>query len=861
MAVTRMFGASVKRREDPRMITGRGMYTDDVKLPGMTYLAILRSPYAHARITHIDVSRARNHPGVLAVYTGKDLDGKLEPMPVGWLIPDSDLKVSQYRALCTDKVRFTGDGVAAVVATSPYIARDALDLIDVDYDALPVVTSQEAALAEGAPVLHEQAPGNLAFHWRFAAGDADAAIRDGEVVLRERFVQQRLIPNAMEPRGNVAQWDPGMQEMTLYSTSQNPHIARFLLSVTAGIPENKIRVISRDVGGGFGSKIPFYPADALTAFAARDIGRPVKWIETRSENYLVSIHGRDQVQEVEMSATRDGKITGLRVKAWANMGAYLSTAAPGVPTWLFALIVPGCYDIKNYACDVYGVFTNTTPTDAYRGAGRPEAAFLIERMVDLLAAELKMDPVEVRRRNFIPKEAFPFTTSTTLQYDSGDYEGTLQRALEMVDYQSLRREQEELRKQGRYIGIGLSTYVEVCGLAPSKAAGAMGFQGGLWEPAIVRVLATGKALVYTGTNPHGQGEETTFAQLVSEELGLPFEDIDVIHGDTAQISMGWGTYGSRTTAVGGSAIVLASRKVRDKASKLAAHLLEAAPEDIVFDQGRFYVKGSPNKAQTIQELALMANLAWNLPEGMTPGLEESHFFDPVNFTFPFGTHVCVVEVDAETGEIQIRRYIAVDDVGRVINPMIVDGQVHGGVAQGIGQALYEGAIYDEGGQLITGSMMDYTVPNFMQIPHMELDRTETLSPVNPMGVKGVGETGTIASTQAVVNAVVDALSPFGIRHMEMPMTPERVWRAVREARQHVAEASPRYPAEPGAGGTQSYPEAGHEGQPIQEQPAAPRSEEPLPPEAYGETEEEYRQHHPGSTGSTGSTGGSGDVSQ
>ncbi|HEY7984367.1 MAG TPA: xanthine dehydrogenase family protein molybdopterin-binding subunit [Ktedonobacterales bacterium] len=780
MSVTRLFGSSIKRREDPRMITGHGQYTDDVKLTGMTYMAILRSPYAHARIKSLNTDKAKAHPGVFAVYTGKDLAGKVNPIPTAWLIPGADLKTPAYPALASETVRFTGDGVAAVVAASAYIARDALDLIEVEYEALPVVTTAEAALAPGAPVLHADAPGNRAFDWKFANGDADKAFGAAEVTVRHRFVQQRLIPNAMETRGNVAQWDPGTEEMTLWSTSQNPHIVRFLLSVVNGIPENKVRVLSRDVGGGFGSKIPFYPGDAITAFAARELGRPVKWIETRSENYLATIHGRDQVTEVELAAKRDGTMTGLRVKAWSNMGAYLSTAAPGVPTFLFALIVPGCYTIQDYSCEVTGAFTNTTPVDAYRGAGRPEAAFLMERMVDLLAGELQMDPVDVRRKNFIT--TFPYTTAGTLVYDAGDYHATLDKALEMVNYQALRAEQAQLRQQGRYVGVGVSTYVEVCGIAPSKAAGAMGFQGGLWEPATVRVLATGKVLVYTGTNPHGQGEETTFAQLVGEELGIPVEDIEVIHGDTAQISMGWGTYGSRGTAVGGTAVVLAARKVKDKASKLAAHLLEAAPEDMEFDQGRFFVKGSPSSAKTIQEVALMANLAWNMPEGMQPGLEESYFHDPTNFTFPAGAHICVVEVDADTGEIAILKYVAVDDIGRVINPMIVEGQIHGGIAQGIGQALYEGAVYDDNGQLLSGSMMDYAVPKARQIPHMELARTETLSTSNPMGIKGVGETGTIASTQAVVNAVADALSPFGIKHLEMPMTPERVWRAIQSAK-------------------------------------------------------------------------------
>jgi carbon-monoxide dehydrogenase large subunit len=782
MSVTRLFGASVKRREDPRLITGEGMYTDDFKLPGMLHMAVLRSPYAHARITRLDTTKARAHPGVYAVYTSSDLTGKVNPIPCAWLLPDSDLKVPVFTALAADHVRFTGDGVALVLAEDRFVAQDALDLIEVDYEPLSVVTNQEAALAPGAPQLYDNVPGNLAFHWKFANGDAAGALQNAEVTLTQRFVQQRLVPNAMEPRSAVAQWTPGANELILYNTTQNPHIARFLIAVTLGIPENKVRVIARDVGGGFGSKIPFYAGEVLAIFASRETGRPVKWTEDRRENFLATIHGRDQIIDVELAARRDGTMTGLRVKNYANMGAYLSLAAPGVPTWLFALIVPGCYTIQDYACDVYGVLTNTTPTDAYRGAGRPEAAYLMERMVDLLARKLGMDPVAVRRKNLIPADAFPYTNAGTLLYDSGNYQGTLDLALEMAGYDTFRQEQQRLRQQGRYVGIGLSTYVEVCGLAPSKAAGAMGFQGGLWEPAIVRVLATGKVVVLTGTSPHGQGEETTFAQLVAEELGVPVEDVDVVHGDTGAIPMGWGTYGSRTTAVGGTAILKATQKVVEKAKKLAAHLLEAAPDDIVHDHGRYHVAGSAGRAVTIQDVALQANLAWNLPDGMAPGLEESHFHDPTNFTFPFGTHVCKVEVDAETGQVQIRRYIAVDDVGRVINPMIVDGQVHGGVAQGIGQALYEHAIYDEAGNLITGSMMDYTVPNATQIPAIETARTETPCPHNLTGVKGVGETGTIASSQAVVNAVVDALAPLGITHIDMPLTPERVWRAMAQAR-------------------------------------------------------------------------------
>ncbi|HET9110622.1 MAG TPA: xanthine dehydrogenase family protein molybdopterin-binding subunit [Ktedonobacterales bacterium] len=782
MSVTRMFGASVKRREDPRLVTGEGQFTDDFKLTGMLQMTILRSPYAHARITNIDTSKAKAHPGVHAVYTAKDLEGKVNPMPCAWLVPDADLHVPVYMPLASDKVRFMGDAVAIVVADDSYTADDALDLIDVTYEELPTVTNQEEALKPGAPQLYDSVPNNQAFHWKFRNGDADAALASAEVRLKQRFVQQRLVPNAMEPRSAIADWNDGAGELTFYNTTQNPHIVRFQIAVTQNIPENNVRVLARDVGGGFGSKIPYYPGDALTIFASRMLKRPVRWTEDRRENYQATIHGRDQIIDVELAAKRDGTMTGLKVTNYANMGAYLSMAAPGVPTWLFALIVPGCYAIQDYSCDVIGAMTNTTPTDAYRGAGRPEAAFLIERMVDLLAYELSMDPVELRRKNFIPASAFPYTSGGTLLYDSGNYDGTLDLALQMADYQNFRQRQAAARAQGKHLGIGLSTYVEVCGLGPSKAAGAMGFQGGLWEPATVRVLATGKVIVLTGTSPHGQGEETTFAQLVSEELGVPVEDIDVVHGDTNAIPMGWGTYGSRSTAVGGTAIYKATQKVIDKAKKLAAHLLEANVEDITHDHGRYYVAGSPQKVKTIQDIALMANVAWDMPEGMAPGLEENHFHDPTNFTFPFGAHICEVEVDEETGETKILRYIAVDDVGRVINPMIVDGQVHGGIAQGIGQALYEHAIYDEKGNLVTGSMLDYTVPNATQVPFIETARTETPCPHNLTGVKGVGETGSIASSQAVVNAVCDALLPLGIKHIDMPLTPERVWRTIRAAR-------------------------------------------------------------------------------
>jgi len=781
VAVTKMFGASVKRREDPRMITGRANYTDDVRLPGMLSMVILRSPYAHARIKSINVEKARQMPGVVAVYTGKDLVESLAPVPCAWLPPNSDLKVPEYRALAVDTVRYVGDGVAAVVAENRYQAQDAAAAIEVEYEMLPAVVDQEKATQAGAPQLYPDVPNNTAFVWRLAGGDIDAALRDADVVVSQRLINHRLIPTAMETRAAVANYNPGSGELTLWCTSQNPHIHRLLMSAVTGIPETKIRVISTDVGGGFGSKIPFYAGEMIAAAISKDLGRPVKWVEDRRENFVATTHGRDHVDYVDIAAKQDGTITGIRVKAYANMGAYLSTAAPGVPTWLFGLMLSGPYKIPNISVEVHGVLTNTTPTDAYRGAGRPEATYILERMMDLVADRLGMDPVEIRRKNFIAKEEFPYTVATTLEYDSGDYEAALNRALEIVGYEQFRKEQEAARQQGRLLGIGFSTYVEVCGLAPSQAAGAMGFQGGLWESATVRVHPSGKVSVFTGSNPHGQGEETTFAQLVAEELGVPLDDIEIVHGDTGRIPFGMGTYGSRSTAVGGTALIYAARKVRDKGAKIAAHLLEVSPDDIVFDQGRYYVKGAPDRVKTFQEVAGAAYLAWNMPEGVTPGLEETHFFDPINNTYPFGTHVCVVEVDPATGEVKFLRYVAVDDVGNVINPMIVDGQVHGGIAQGLAQAVYETAVYDENGQLLSGSLMDYALPTASMVPTYEVDRTVTPTPVNPMGLKGAGETGTIASTPAVVNAIIDALKPYGITHLDMPLTPQRIWKAIQES--------------------------------------------------------------------------------
>jgi carbon-monoxide dehydrogenase large subunit len=781
MAVSRIFGAAVKRREDPRLITGRATYTDDVKLPDAAYVAFVRSPQAHARIKRIDVSRAASAPGVVAVVTGRDIEGKVNGIPTAWLVPNADLKTPKHPALAVDTVRYVGDAVAVVVAESRAAASDAVALVDVEYEPLPAIVDQEKATQLGAPQLHADVPNNIAFRWKAAGGDIEAAFRNADVTVKQRLINQRLIPNPMETRQVAAQYNAGTGELTVTMTSQNPHIHRFLLSVILGLPEHRIRVVAPEVGGGFGAKIHCYPEEAVLGYLAMHLNRPVKWSEDRRENYQATIHGRDHIVDLEVAAKRDGTILGLRGRCYASLGAYLSTASPGVPTILHGLIMTGCYTIPALDYEVVGVFTNTTPTDAYRGAGRPEATYAIERMVDLLAAELKMDPVEIRRKNFIQKSDFPHTVASGLIYDSGNYEGALDKALDMVNYKQFRAEQAAARQQGRYLGIGFSTYVEICGLGPSAVAGAVGFQGGLWESAVVRLHPSGKATVFTGSSPHGQGEETTFAQIVAEELGLPIDDVEVVHGDTARIPMGWGTYGSRTTAVGGTAMVLAARKVKEKARIIAAHLLEASADDIEFINGRFQVKGVPERSKTIQDIALAANLAWNLPKGIEPGLEESSFFDPSNFVYPFGTHVAIVEIDPGTGSVKLRRYIAVDDCGTVINPKIVDGQVHGGVAQGVAQALWEAAVYDTNGQLLTGSLMDYAVPTADTLPSFETARTETPSPVNPLGVKGVGETGTIASTPAVVNAVIDALAPLGVRHVDMPLTPEKIWRLLPTA--------------------------------------------------------------------------------
>ena len=778
---TRIFGSGIRRREDPRLITGNARYTDDFVLPGMLHAVMLRSPHAHARIVRIDVGRARAAAGVVAVYAGRDVDG-LKPVPCAWLVPNANLRVAAYPCIATDTVRYVGDIVAVVVADTPYQAHDAIELIDVEYEPLSAVTDPTRATAPDAPQLHADVEHNEAFHWVVAGGDVDAAFANADLVITERIVQQRLIPNAMEPRSALAQWSGASAELTLWNTTQNPHILRFLCSVVTGVPEDKLRVIAPEVGGGFGSKIAAYPADFLTAFCAMRLNRPVKWTETRSENYQATTHGRDQVQEVELAARQDGTILGLRATVWAGMGAYLSTAAPGIPTILHGLMLSGVYNLPAVQEHVHGVYTNTTPVEAYRGAGRPEATFMIERMMDLLARRLQMDPADLRLKNMIPAFDDGHAVVTGLVYDSGNYPAGLTRVLDHVNYRELRRTQEEARAQGRLMGIGVASYVEICGLGPSQVAAAVGFQGGLWESAIVRVHPTGKVHVFIGASPHGQGEETTFAQLVAHEIGVSADDVKVIHGDTETTPMGWGTYGSRTTAVGGAALVLASRKIKEKATIIAAHLLEAAVEDMEYADGRFFVKGSPDRAKTIQDVALMAHLSWNMPKGVESGLEASMFYDPPNFTYPFGSHLAVVEVDRETGQIALKRYVALDDCGPQINPVIVEGQVHGGVVQGLGQVLWEQAVFDEHGQLVTGSMLDYALPRADFLCDIEVLSTATPSPHHPLGLKGVGEAGTIASTACAYNAVLDALAPVGVETLQMPLTPERVWRAIHGER-------------------------------------------------------------------------------
>jgi len=777
----REVGAARRRKEDARLITGRTRWTDNLTLPGLLHMAILRSPYASARIVSVDTSAALSRPNVVAAFSGADVADVQGSLPCAWPVTE-DIVHPDRPPLAVDMVRHHGEAVAVVVARDRASAMDALEAIEVDYEPLTPVLDLEEALADGAILVHPDKGTNLSYTWVFdsaAAGTGtDVATVDAEVVIERRYVQQRLIPAFMEPRSVIV--DPGAGDYTIWSSTQIPHILRVFYALITGVPEHKIRVIAPDVGGGFGGKLHVTPEELITFMAARRIGRPVKYTETRSDTMLSAHHGRDMIQDVRLTARRDGTVTGISVKLIANMGAYLGLVGPGTPI-LGAFMYNGIYKFAAYRFECNGVFTNTTLTDPYRGAGRPEATYAIERAMDELAVELGLDPIEVRRRNWIKKEEFPFTTVAGLVYDSGDYDAATDKALMLLGYDELRKEQEARRASGDpvQLGIGTSTYTEMCGLAPSRILGALRYAAGGWETASVRVLPTGKVEVVTGVSPHGQGHETAWSQIVADELGVAFDDVEVLHGDTRTSHKGLDTYGSRSLAVGGIALVEACRKVRDKARTVAAHMLECSPDDLEFTGGAFRVRGTPDAAKTVADAAFAVFAAHDLPDGIEPTLDADATFDPETFSFPHGTHLCAVEVDTQTGHVSIRKYVAVDDVGKVINPTIVEGQVHGGVAQGIAQALHEEAVYDESGTLVTGSFVDYTPPTAADLPDIVTDRTETPATTHPLGVKGVGEAGTIASTPAVVNAIVDALRPYGISDVPMPCTPERVWRAIR----------------------------------------------------------------------------------
>jgi carbon-monoxide dehydrogenase large subunit len=775
-------GKARLRKEDGRLITGRTRWTDNITLPGMLHLAVKRSPMAHAKITRIDTSEARTRPGVIAVYTAADLDAEgVLSAPYAWPITP-DMKAPRRPVLAADEVNFAGEGVAVVVARSAAEAHDALEGIDVDYSELPVVLDMEAALTDGHPLVHEDLGTNRNAVWVFDSGEAGTggnvadAIRDAEVTVTRRFRQQRLVPAFMEPRSVVV--DPTQAQLTIWAATQIPHILKTMTALTLGLPEHKLRVIAPDVGGGFGGKIAVLPEELMAVLIAQKTGRPVKWTETRSECMTTAHHGRDQIQDITITARRDGTVTGLKVDLLADMGAYLGLVGPGVPI-LGAFMFNAIYKFPSYRFACTNVFTNKTLTDAYRGAGRPEATFAIERIMDELAVELGMDPLELREKNWIKHEEFPFTTVCGLTYDSGNYEAATEKAKELFDYDGLRREQQQRRESGDVVqlGIGISTFTEMCGLAPSRVLGSLSYGAGGWEHAAIRMLPTGKVEVITGSSAHGQGHETAWSQIVADQLGVPFEDIEVLHGDTQSSARGLDTYGSRSLTVGGVAVVMAAERVVAKAKPVAAHLLECAEDDLEFTGGKFGVRGT-DKSVSIQDIALTVFLAHDLPEGMEPHLDSEAVYDPENFSFPHGTHLCATEVDTETGRVKIRSYVCVDDIGKVINPMIVEGQVHGGLVQGISQALYEEAVHDESGTLTNGTFADYHVPTAADMPSFTTDRTETPSTTNPLGVKGVGEAGTIASTPAVVNAVVDALRHLGVREVEMPCTPLRVWKAI-----------------------------------------------------------------------------------
>lgn len=782
----KFIGESIKRVEDKRFTTGKGRYTDDIKLNGMTHAYILRSPYAHARIKSIDTTEAAAMTGVVAILTGKDVGHY--GVPCGWQVNFKNgdtMKEPPHQLLVTEKVRHVGDAVALVVAETREQAQDAAEAIHVDYEVLKAVTDPSKAI--GAPAVHDDIPDNVCFDWEIGnpKAEVDAAIAASHHVTSFEFVNQRMAPNAMEPRSYIGDYDGVYDRYTLYTSTQNPHLIRLLMcAFVLGLPENKVRVVGPDVGGGFGSKIFHYTEEALVTVASKQIGRPIKWTETRSEAFQTDAHGRDHVTHAEMGFDKDGLITALRIKTFANLGAYLSTFSTAVPTYLHGTLLQGLYTTPKIHLDMTCVFTHTNAVDAYRGAGRPEATYLLERIVELGAHEMGMDVVELRRKNFIP--AFDgvtqpgYQTNVALQYDSGNYHGVLDKGVEMLDYAKFREMQKAALSTGKLLGVGFSTYIEACGIAPSAVVGSLGARAGLYEVGHVRVQPTGTISVYTGAHSHGQGHETTFAQIVADKLGIPMSSVEINHGDTESVAFGMGTYGSRSLAVGGSAIMKSLDKIIEKGAKIAAHKLECAASDIEFVDGKFTVKGT-DRGLSFGDIALTAYVPHIYPPNLEPGLDFSSFYDPANFTYPFGCHIAVVEIDKETGVVKVKRFIAVDDVGNVINPMIVDGQIHGGVAQGIGQALFEGIEYDDSGQIINGSYMDYTMPRADDFPMFELDRQVTPCPHNPLGVKGAGEAGCIGSTPAVVNAVIDALWAAGhkVKDIRMPMTSERVWKAMQ----------------------------------------------------------------------------------
>jgi carbon-monoxide dehydrogenase large subunit len=775
-----LIGARIARKEDYRFLTGAGQYTDDVTLPNQAYAAFVRSPHAHARIKNIELEKAKRAPGVVGIFTGADLAAaKVGGLPCGWLITDVNgqpMKEPPHPCLAQGKVRHVGDQVAVVIAETLAQAKDAAELVEVDYEVLPSVT--EAAKARKGPQLHDIAPDNTCYVWSIGdKGACDAAFAKAAHVTRLDFINNRLIPNAIEPRAAIGAYSRADDAYTLYVTSQNPHVERLLMTAfVLGLPEHKVRVIAPDVGGGFGSKIYLYAEDVVVTWAAKQLNRSVKWTAERSESFVSDAHGRDHVTTAELAMDKDGKFLGMRVKTTANMGAYLSTFASCIPTILYATLLAGQYTTPAIYCEVTAVFTNTTPVDAYRGAGRPEATYVVERLVETAAREMKLDPAEIRRRNFI--RSFPYQTPVALQYDTGNYDATLDAAVKMADVAGFAKRKEESMKKGKLRGLGYAAYIEACGIAPSAVAGALGARAGLFEAGEVRVHPTGSVTVFTGSHSHGQGHETTFAQVVADRLGLPIENVDIVHGDTSKVLFGMGTYGSRSIAVGGTAIVKALDKIVAKGRKIAAHLMEAAESDVEYDRGTFKVAGT-DKKKTFGEVAFAAYVPHNYPhDKLEPGLNENAFYDPANFTFPAGTYVCEVEVDRDTGVVKIERFTAVDDFGKIINPMIVEGQVHGGLAQGIGQALTEGCRYDDSGQLVTGSFMDYCLPRADDLPSFKVDTRETPCTHNPLGVKGCGEAGAIGSPAALMNAITDAL---GVKDLPMPATAQTVWRSMQKA--------------------------------------------------------------------------------